>query len=499
MADQRHRAYLGKRYRTLGSHAGTLFAMIGVIVLAPAALLPFFPTEQQMAPGFLLPGFGLMLTGLLLRVVLRPQGNDALTLAEGSAIVFVSWAVAIVAGAFPFCWAGFDLTRAVFESTSGWTTTGLSIVDAGQISPLLLFFRALMQFAGGAGFAILMLSLMAAVPAGVGLSTAEGHGEQLVPHIRQSARMVFSFYCVYCLAGIFGLRLAGMDWFDAVNHAFSAISTGGFHYRADSVASWNSPAVEAVLIVLMLLGAMNFLTGYTFWRGRWQAVWKNGELRLMLVLLPLTIVLLSAGTEPPTGGGMSEQLRAAIFQAVSALTTTGYTTLSLDEWNGFAWLLLIIAMLIGGGTGSTAGGIKQHRLYLLGRGVMREVAAATLPPRAVHEEMLWLGSQRRPLLDEDVRKAGLYVGLYLFTWLAGSCALTVFGHPLADSLFEFASTLGTVGLSVGLTTVAAPDGQLWLQSAGMILGRLEFFVIIWGLIKIAGDLSIMLPRGSTNE
>lgn len=492
LSDRRYLAYLGERYRSLGGYTGVLFCLIGLIIAAPAGLALIFPAENRMAQGFLWPGLSLALLGAVLRISLRPKQNDILSITEGAAIVVVAWSGAIIAGSVPFHWAGLEPTQAVFEATSGWTTTGLSVVDVARISPLLLFFRSLMQLAGGAGLAILMLSSMSG-PAGVGLSTAEGRGEQLVPQVRQSARLVLTLYTLYILFGVAALRLAGMTWFDAVNHTFCAVSTGGFSTRADSIGFWNSPAIETVLIVLMLLGTTNFLTVYTLGHGRLGAVIRNGELRVMALILPLSVIMLFCGVTLYGYGNTSEQVRRAVFQAVTALSTTGYATVSLPDWHGSGLLIIIILMLIGGGTGSTAGGIKQHRLYLLAKGLKKEFTEVFFSPKVISEEVFWLGSQRRILKDSDLRKAGLYMALYLFTWLAGGCALSAFGHPLGDSLFEFASALGTVGLSVGITATAAPTGQLWVEIIGMLLGRLEFFVIFWGVIKIGRDLSILIP------
>jgi trk system potassium uptake protein TrkH len=472
-----------------------LFRLTGLLILAPAGLALVFPDQGHMALGFLWPGLSLTFIGTTLCLVFRPQQKNVLSIAEGSAIVVVAWGVAIIAGAVPFLWAGLDLTRAIFEATSGWTTTGLSVVDVSEISPLLLFFRSLMQLAGGAGLAILMLSTLAG-PAGVGLSTAEGRTEQLVPQVRQSARLVLKLYGVYILFGVAALRLAGLDWFDAVNHTFCAVSTGGFSTRIDSIGYWNNPAVEAVLIVLMLLGAMNFLTVYTLWRGHWRPVVHNGEVRVMALLLPVATILLFLGVTFQLYEETPGQIRAAIFQAVTALSTTGYATVTFSDWNGLGQIIIIILMLVGGGTGSTAGGIKQHRIYLLAKGVKKELFKVFLSPQTIQEEVLWVGSHRRFLLESDLRKTGLYIALYLFTWLAGGCALTAFGHPPAASLFEFASALGTVGLSVGITGAATAAGQLWVEIAGMLLGRLEFFVIFWGIIKLGKDLSSVLPRGN---
>ncbi|MFO7577141.1 MAG: potassium transporter TrkG, partial [Pelovirga sp.] len=408
---------------------------------------------------------------------------------EGAVVVVLSWLVAIGAGAIPFLASGADVTRAVFESTSGWTTTGLSVVDVTSAPALLLFFRSLMQLAGGAGLAILMLSALTG-PAGVSLTSAEGHGSLLVPHVRRSARLVMTLYSSYILFGIGALKGAGMGWFDAVNHAFCALSTGGFSTRAESIGAWNSAAVELVTILLMGLGMMNFLVGYALWHGRWRVLWRNAEMRLLVFVVPLLVLCLYGGVTRSLDAGGS--LRAALFQTVTALSTTGYASVDLHQWNGLGWLLLILLMLIGGGVGSTAGGLKQYRIYALVQGVLWQLKGLFRAAGVVNQPVVWLGERRRFLTDRELRRVGIYVFFYLAVWLAGSAALAAFGHPPAASLFEFASTLGTVGLSVGVTSAAAHDGQLWVQICGMLLGRLEFFVVFAGLFKVFGDLPALL-------
>ena len=493
MNDRRYQDYLRERYRFLCGHLGYLVALIGLLLLAPLPLFLVFPEEAPLLGGFLYPALGLLLCGGLLRVCAQVPEDNLLSLAEGALLVVLAWLTAIVAGAVPFVWAGQGWTAAVFESTSGWTTTGLSVLDVARTSPILLFFRSLMQFAGGAGLAILMLSAMAG-PAEVGLSVAEGRAEQLVPQVRQSARVVLRLYFSYLLFGVPALVLVGMDWFDALNHAFCALSTGGFSTRADSIAHWNSPAVEFVLILLMLLGSLNFLTAYTLLKGHWRAVLGNSEVRLAAILLPLaTAILFFAGAfrvYPDLPG----HLRILIFQVVSALSTTGFQTIAFSGGEDLGYLVLILLMLIGGGANSTAGGIKLHRIYLLFKGLRREALEAARSPRERCEEGIWIGGRRRFLVESEMRKAAAYVGLFLLVWLLGGCALTAYGHSLGDSLFEFASTLGTVGLSVGITGAHSPDGQLWLQIFGMLFGRLEFFVLFWGLAKLVRDLGAFGAR-----
>jgi trk system potassium uptake protein TrkH len=458
-------------------------------------LLVAYPAELKLAWGFFVPGFVLaLLSGLLWRLF-KPQTPAALTLQEGSVIVVLAWLLAIMFGAAPFMLVGgLNFTQAMFEATSGWTTTGLSVVDVEQASPLTLFYRSVLQLAGGAGLAIIMLSALAG-PVGPGLSAAEGRGEQLLPHVQRSAKLVLTIYAGYVVVGWLALMLAGMGWFDALNHAFAALSTGGFSTRVESIGYWDSPAIEAVVIVLMLLGTMNFLTAYTLLQGKFKAAFRNGELRLSAVMIVLCGTILFIGVTTGLYPSLQKTARVAIFETVTALSTTGFSTVSYGNWNNLGWLALIMLMLIGGGSGSTAGAIKQYRIYALYRGLLWEVRRMLLPHHALTEPDIWQGERRQFLSDSHLRQIGLFVFIYTAAFWSGSGVMTAYGYSLPESLFEFASTLGTVGLSVGVTTADAPAGMLWTQIVGMALGRLEFFTMIVGVIKILTDIPIMLSLG----
>jgi trk system potassium uptake protein TrkH len=488
----RYSQFLRQRYRAILGYTGLISAIVGLLILSPLLLLPFYVAELALAWGFLAPGLGLALAGLLLWWGLKPWNVSGLTFQEGAVIVVLAWLVAIGVGTVPFMLVGnLNGAQAIFETTSGWTTTGLSVVDVSQASPLILFYRSVMQLAGGAGLAIITLSALAG-PVGPGLSVAEGRSEQLAPHVRKSAELVLRLYAGYVVIGTLALYLVGMSWFDAINHAFAALSTGGFSTRVESIGYWDSPLIEAVVIVLMLIGTLNFLTTYTLIQGKFGAVAHNGELRLMAFLTPLCTIVVLFGVTLGLYPNLEKAMRVSIFEVVTALSTTGFSTVGYGNWNSLGWWVLIMLMLIGGGTGSTAGGIKQYRIYVLYRGLRWEFRRLLLPRRAITQPDVWHGDERQFLSDAHLRQTGLFVFLYLLVYGLGSGIIAAHGYSLPDSLFEFASALGTVGLSVGVTTANAPATLLLAETVGMFLGRLEFFTIVIGLIKLMTDISPLL-------
>lgn len=496
----RYPAYLRDRYAGILRLVGGISGLIGLVLLSPLAGLFFFPQEAPLAKGFALPGGIALVAGGLLAAGFRSRTPEDLTYAEGATIIVMAWLIAVLAGAVPFCMLlDLTFTQALFEATSGWTTTGLSVVDVASAPRLVLLFRSVLQYTGGAGFAVIMLSALAG-PAGTGIGVAEGRPSGLAPNVRRSAELVLKLYSGYALFGMLALHLAGMGWFDAVNHALAAVSTGGFSTRPESIGYWNSPVVEAVTIVLMLLGGTNFLTAYMLVGGNFTYVRRNGELHLLLVLVlvgvPL-ILLTGAGHLYPT---WPPALRTAVFETVSAISTTGFSTTVYTHWRSGGLLLLTLLMVVGGGTGSTAGGIKQHRVYLLLHGLVWEFRRQILPEKAVTAPFIWQGEQRRFITDDELRHTGLFVFLYLCSWVVGSLVICSCGYPVAAGLFEFASTVGTVGLSVGVTAAGTPPVILWTQIVGMLLGRLEFFAVILGVIKLSRDCRAMLrPDGNRSQ
>ncbi|RJR38412.1 MAG: TrkH family potassium uptake protein [Desulfobacteraceae bacterium] len=466
-------------------------------MLSPLLTLIFYPQEATNLWAFAIPASSLGILGLLLWRFFRTSLSSALTIQDGGVIVLLSWIGVILFSAWPVAEAlNMDYSRAVFESVSGWTTTGLSVVDVTSAGPMILLWRSVMQLAGGAGLAIIMMSAIVG-PTGVGVSSAEGRSEQLVPHVRQSARLVLIIYSGYALAGVLAYKLAGMDLFDAINHSFAAVSTGGFSTRVESIGYWDSVAVESVTIPLMLLGNLSFATAWLLLQGDLRSFSRNGEIRLIAALIPFSFAVLFIFTCSGLYPVLGKSLRVAVFESVTALTTTGFSTVSYEKWNPIGAVMLIVLMQIGGGTCSTAGGIKQFRIYTLWKLLLWEIRRPFIPRTAIVPLAIWEG--RRQVFLEDARalQIGVFVFLYLITLLAGVMILCACGYPVRDSLFEFASAIGTVGLSVGITSANMHSPALWAETIAMFLGRLEFIVVIVSIMKMGKDARLILRRGKS--
>ncbi len=421
---------------------------------------------------------------------------QVITIREGALIVFFSWTLIIFLSALPYVFSGvLTLDRALFESVSGWTTTGLTVMlDIDLAHRTILLWRSMTQFLGGAGFAIIVMGAIIG-PTGFGLYRAEGRVDNIVPNVRHSARIIMIIYSVYAVVGTFALLISGMNLFDAVNHSLTALATGGFSTKSQSVAAFDNLAVESVLIILMFLGATGFGIHYAFWQRNWAALRKNSEPKQMILLILIGASFITFSSRKIQQFS-TIHLRMALFQVVSALTGTGFSTTDLRSWLAFpaGHLVLVVFMLLGGCMDSTSGGIKQYRLTVLGKTLIASLKRFLLPRSTVFDVEIWKGTARRYLDADLIREAFLVSSLYVVSYAIGSMALALQGFSIEESLFEFASALAGVGLSCGITNYHMPKLALWTLMLGMFFGRLEFLVILYAVSKIWKDISHIFSR-----
>lgn len=477
-------------YQLVLGYLGVILMLIGGIVLLPLLVLFAYPNEVGQMRFFTLPGVCAILVGYLFTLLIKGKPKGQLRRHQDTVIVVASWALAIFVCALPFVLSGnYNFTQAIFECTSGWSTTGLSVCDIANSPKVFLMHRSSMLFFGGVGLVLVMLSVLSD-SYGMRLYNAEGHSDKLLPNLVKSSRTIIAIYAGYIVAGMLAYMAFGMDWFDGLNHSIAALSTGGFSTRVENIGYYNSLPIEIISIVLMLLGCTNFLAHLYLIRGKFRSFFRYCEVKIMLiiclVMTPLfALLLIIGGLET----NLSHALRVAAFQVVTALTTTGFQTVpTFVNWTPALILLTILLMLIGGGTGSTAGGIKQFRVYVVLKSMIWNIRNKFSHQRVVHADRI-----RRPDGDQYISQSECseiysFVLLYLLVFVAGTFTLTCFGYSLGDSMFEFSSALGTVGISVGITAFDAPKTVLWTETIGMFVGRLEIYVVFLAMIRITADV-----------
>jgi trk system potassium uptake protein TrkH len=357
-----------------------------------------------------------------------------------------------------------------FEAMSGFTTTGLSVLDLEGLPQSVLFFRAYAQWIGGAGIIVLSLAvLLGPGKAAFRLYTSEYGEENLIGSVIATARVVLGVYTALTAVGFLAYVAAGMGPWDALLHALATLSTGGFSPYSESIARFAGPWVPLAVTAFMLAGAISFPLYFIARREGLRRIWDDLQLRALLGIWLLATLLFWGA-----GGWRSDGLLPGLFQAASALTTTGFAVSDASSWPEPLVLITMLLMIVGGSAGSTAGGIKLLRLILLWK-VAQVVVVRTLLPE---EAKVPLKHNDVAISERDIELLLGFFGLYLAIWLLGAAALALGGFPALDSLFESASALGTVGLSTGVTSPELAGWAKLLLIVEMWAGRLEILPVL---------------------
>ena len=481
------------------SVAGRLMMMIGLLVAFPVIVLPFYPDEIGYLSDFLLPGGGSVLLGLLLCLFGRHDGADSAgwrsSTQRSSITVLFAWLWGVFIGALPFVFCDqLTMVQALFEAVSGWTTTGLSAMDVSITPMVFLFHRSFMQYCGGLGF-IMVMTVFISNKNSMNLFSAEGHPDKLMPNLKKTTQAIFVIYNACLVIGTIAYRLVGMSWFDGVCHAMCSLSTGGFSTKLGSIGEYDSLPIEIITIILMIIGTTNFAALLLLVKGKFRAFSKVSEIRFMCLVLLLAVPVVAWSLSSGLGVSPLEGLRLASFDVVSAMSTTGYSSMSYADWPQLAIGVMIATMLIGGGIGSTAGGLKLSRVYLLFRMAGTNIKRRLSPPNGI-ESPHYIKPQGKTPIDHDLQDDIVgFITTYLSIFFVGSLLITVTADcTLTEAMFDFASSMGTVGLSIGITNPLTDNATLIIEMIGMLLGRLEIFIVLIGLTSLPRFLKSRFHR-----
>ncbi len=416
----------------------------------------------------------------------RRGGDRALSDREGILLTVAVWLTVCLFGSLPFCFSpsyrGF--TDAFFESVSGFTTTGATVAADVEVLPgSLQLWRCASHWIGGMGVVLLGVSVLPLVGiGGLPLYRADFPGarsEKLALRVSEAARALWKIYGVMTVAAFLGLRLAGMGPFDALCHCFSAVGTGGFSTRNSGVAAFDSPLVEGVLIVVMLLAGVNFTLHYRLWAGRRvRRFFSDPELRFYLATAALAALGIWASLALSGRFAPGPALRHAVFQACSVMTGTSLETDDYGAWPPFSQLVLLALMFIGGCAGSTTGGLKAFRILLLLKVVGREFR------RLVERRGIFtvrLGSLAIP--ERTIQSLLNLVYLAFITNLVACLLLSLDGIDVFSGISAVAACMFNAGPGLGSVGPAGHYGDLsmlakWVLSGCMLIGRLEFYVVL---------------------
>jgi len=425
--------------------------------------------------------------GLLPYFLFRKEAakTDYISPREGIAIVALGWMVIGFFGSLPFYLSGQfgSFTNALFESVSGFTTTGSSILtDIESVSKGLLFWRSFIQWLGGMGIIVLSLAILPLLGVGgMQLYKAEVPSpvpDKLKPRIRETAMILWKVYAGITLAQIVMLLIGGMGFYDAVNHALTTMPTGGFSTKNASVAQFDSVYFDIVIIFFMLLAGINFTLHFQFLKGNTLAFWKDSECRFFLGTVLLMTAVISFDIFGTVYQTIGEAVQYGSFQVVSILTTTGYATADYEKWPAMSQCILLLCMFIGGSAGSTGGGMKCLRIMVCFKYCYKELFSLIHPHAVSHVKIAGKS------VPEDVVRSVLgFLALYMGLFAISAILLAGTGVDFVTAFGAIAATMGNIGPGFGMVGpvenfAMIPDMGKWLLIWCMLLGRLEIYTVI---------------------
>ncbi|MBL0701857.1 MAG: TrkH family potassium uptake protein [Desulfosarcina sp.] len=460
-----------------------LIFYLGLSMLFPL-ICGLFYKDNSLIP--LAKSFGItVFAGSALFLFFRKAHTEAITHREGIAIVAIGWTAIGLFGALPFYLScGFESwVDAFFESVSGFTTTGSSILtNIEGISKGLLFWRSFIQWLGGMGIIVLSIAILPFIGVGgMQLYKAEVPSpvpDRLRPRIRDTAMALWKVYLLFSIAEVILLMVGKMDLYNALCHTFTTMPTGGFSTKNLSIAHYDSIYFDTIITIFMLLAGINFSLHYQMINGKPLAYWRDSECRFFLGVVMLLVIIVSFNIYGTVYTKIGEAFRFGAFQIVSIVTTTGYATADYEKWPAMSQTIILLCMFLGASAGSTGGGIKCLRIMLCLKYCYKEIFSLIHPHAVTH---IKIGGKA---VSEDVVRSvlGFFV---LYIGLFGLCSVLLagMGVDLVTSFTAVASAIGNIGPGFGLVGPAEnfahlPSMGKWLLIWCMLLGRLEIFTVI---------------------
>lgn len=482
---------MGKRvlinWNVVARFMSILLVVNGVFMFA-VSVFSWFNTEDFFY-GILISSISLLLLGSIGLHFFKQYEIESYR-REGYIIVTFGWVLMALTGTLPYITSGVfpNFTDAFFETMSGYTTVGASIIpDVEQVPQAVLLWRSITQWIGGMGMIVLAIAILPMLGVGgMQLFAAEApvFGEdKLHPRITDTAKGLWLIYIGFTVVETILLKLAGMTLFDAVNHAFTTVSTGGFSTKNESIAYYNDmPLVQVIVMVFMFLGGMNFILSYYALKGKFRKVFADDEFKMYLTVLlgfsAIVLVFMVAHLMKMEDRimGYAEITRHAVFQTVSIITTTGFVSAQHETWTTFISILFFALMFLGGSAQSTSGGIKLVRhLILIKNGILEF-------RRAFHSRaVLPVRYNKKAVDDTIVSKILAFFTLFTLTFVVGVLVFTALGIQPKDAIASVASTLGNVGGAYGELNndfIEYSVTAKWWATFLMLLGRLELFTVL---------------------
>lgn len=456
--------------------------MVEGLLMLPSLLVSVYYGQDDIL-SFIISILLTIAIGLIMSI--RKNDSERIKSKEGLAIVSLAWVLVSFFGSLPFVLSGSipSLIDAFFETVSGFTTTGSTVVNNIESFPKgILFWRSFTHWIGGMGILVFTIAIIPTL--GIGgfqIFKAESPGpvkDKIVPKIKDTAKILYKTYIIMTLVEVVFLLFGKISLYEAIVHTFGTVGTGGFSTRSESIGAFNSTYIYIVVGIFMVLSGVNFSLYYALYKGKWREVLKNNELRLYIAIVLISTLLIGVNLYFTSYKDIGTSLRDSFFQTGSIITTTGYATADFDLWPTFSKSILFLLMFVGGCAGSTSGGMKGIRILVLFKIIKRQIVKI-FHPRAV----VPIKVDGKTVSDDTISGITAFFILYMFIFGISTVIVSLEGITLQDSASAVATTLGNIGPGFGIigptrTFSEFSDITTLFFSFLMLLGRLELFTII---------------------
>ncbi|MDD3741323.1 MAG: TrkH family potassium uptake protein [Bacteroidales bacterium] len=458
--------------------------LVESVFIAISTAVAYFYGEDDFIP--LLISFGICMISGGLFVLLFRKTDKQIGKREAYLIVSLVWVVLSFFGSLPFYISGYipNYTDAFFETISGFTTTGASILNNIEELPHgLLLWRSTTQWLGGMGIIVLSMAIIPFIKiGGLQLFSAESPGistDKLHPRIKQTALRLYLLYIGFTLTQAVLLSVCGMTVFDAINHALTTMATGGYSTKQASIAAWDSPAIHYIIIVFMIFAGTNFSISYFTITGQFRKVFRNSEIKFYLIIIFIVTLIIGSGLWYFMELPLEKAFRDSLFQTVSIITTTGYGTTDYLSWTPTGlWVIIFLLMFLGGSSGSTGGGIKMVRIHILIRNSYMEFKRL-INPHAV----LPVRYNGKAITQQVINNVLAFIILYILILAFGTLIMSFTGLSFDTSIGAVATSIGNIGPGIGSVGPASNFAEIsvfgkWFLGFLMLIGRLELFTVL---------------------
>ncbi|GAA0727506.1 TrkH family potassium uptake protein [Clostridium malenominatum] len=467
---------------------GMVLKYLGILLISEAIIMTPSLFVSILYKGYDINAFvstiAILFTVGFLAFAVKPK-NKNIYARDGFAIAALGWILISFFGALPFVFSGAipSIIDAFFEASSGFTTTGASILTEVEGLPYgLLFWRSFTHWAGGMGVLVLTLALLPTIGGGsVQIMKAESPGPtpgKIVPKVGHTAKILYMIYFSITIVQIILLMLTGMPLFDSLVNTFGTVGTGGFSVKNLSIGAYNNVHAEVITTIFMLACGVNFTLYYQMIKGNIKEAFKDEEFKLYIGVVLTSIILITINIYGNIFSSLGQALRHSSFQVASVITTTGYATTDFNQWPGFSKIILILLMFIGASAGSTGGGIKNIRILLLFKSMKRELFKI-IHPRAVYT--VKFGG--KVIEEETLTEILAFFFMYIFIFIIALLIISLEGRDLLTTFTAVAATLGNIGPGLGTVGPMGNFSQFTdlskiVLSLCMIIGRLEIYPIL---------------------